>query len=115
MADSEDDCPLAWWRTNRRFSPALATVVRQVLCIPVISASVERFFSRAGLTINQLRNAPEQQDRGAAALPRAQLDDSLQTVNLKGKALKDVQEEAKQAAAVGETLRACLAAGGGSQ
>ena len=47
--------PLEWWRTNAASLPYLARLARKLLCIPATSASTERIFSSAGLTITRLR------------------------------------------------------------
>lgn len=45
------DDPLAWWRKKADTYPNLARVARRILAIPATSASSERLFSAAGITI----------------------------------------------------------------
>ena len=47
--------PLKWWSRHEYQFPVIAHLARKILCIPAISASVERLFSTAGLTIVQER------------------------------------------------------------
>jgi hypothetical protein len=47
--------PLEWWRGNAVQIPHLARLARGLLCIPATSASSERLFSAAGLTISARR------------------------------------------------------------
>ncbi len=53
---TQDVDVLVWWRDVRqaRF-PRIAVMVRQFLTIPVCSATDERVFSFAGLTLSDLR------------------------------------------------------------
>ena len=55
---------LEWWKQNNFRFPALAKVVRLILCIPATSTSSERLFSTAGLTVTKLRSClkPENVD-----------------------------------------------------
>jgi hypothetical protein len=48
--------PLLVWKTMQNEYPKLAGFARKYLCIPATSASSERMFSSAGLTITKLRN-----------------------------------------------------------
>ena len=48
--------PLEWWRTRKNTYPLLATLARRVLAVPATSASAERLFSKAGLTLTDKRN-----------------------------------------------------------
>jgi len=48
--------PLEWWRAHQRQYPAVATVARQLLCIPATSVPSERLFSKAGNVITKKRN-----------------------------------------------------------
>jgi hypothetical protein len=43
--------PLKWWRDHAKSMPILSRLARQTLCVPASSASCERLFSSAGLTI----------------------------------------------------------------
>ena len=52
----ETDDPLEWWRTRKNTYPLLATLARRVLAVPATSASAERLFSKAGLTLTDKRN-----------------------------------------------------------
>ena len=49
---------LVWWRDvgQARF-PRIAVMARQFLAIPVVSATAERVFSFAGLTLSDLRKS----------------------------------------------------------
>ena len=51
-----DADPLAWLYKNGSQYPRIQCVAWDVLCVPASSASVERLFSRSGLTCTQLRN-----------------------------------------------------------
>ena len=44
---------LDWWRIHEPRFPLLAALSRRILCIPATSASSERVFSAAGLTISK--------------------------------------------------------------
>ena len=46
---------LAWWKENETVYPILASVARGVFCHPASSASSERAFSQAGLTLTSKR------------------------------------------------------------
>ena len=46
---------LAWWRDNQSVYPILSSVACAVLCHPASSASSERAFSQAGLTLTNKR------------------------------------------------------------
>ena len=46
---------LEWWRINQDKFPNVAKMVRQYLGVPALSATVERFFSGAGLAFCDLR------------------------------------------------------------
>jgi hAT family C-terminal dimerisation region len=48
--------PLKWWSQHCGMLPLLSALARKVLCIPATSASSERVFSSAGLTVTSLRN-----------------------------------------------------------
>lgn len=47
---------LDWWKAHRRSLPLLAELARNVLCIPVASASSERVFSASGNIITDKRH-----------------------------------------------------------
>ena len=55
----EDVDPLAWMLKDGSLFPSIQCVARDVLCVPASSASVERLFSRSGLTCTDLRNRLE--------------------------------------------------------
>ena len=48
---------LHWWKATEAHLPKLAKVARRILAIPASSASSERAFSAAGVTISQRRTA----------------------------------------------------------
>jgi hypothetical protein len=48
--------PLEWWKTNQKRFPRLAPVALQLLSKQATSASSERLFSTAGLTISDMRS-----------------------------------------------------------
>ena len=48
---------LHWWKATEAHLPKLARVARRILAIPASSASSERAFSAAGVTISQRRTA----------------------------------------------------------
>jgi len=48
--------PLAWMRREGVLFPRIQCVARDVLAVPASSASLERLFSRSGLTCTDLRN-----------------------------------------------------------
>lgn len=48
---------LPWWRENEKNFPHVARVARRLLSVPASSASSERSFSAAGLTLSQRRAA----------------------------------------------------------
>lgn len=50
-----DSNPLEWWKINQSRFPHVARLARSLLCIPATSASSERIFSEAGLTISKKR------------------------------------------------------------
>jgi hypothetical protein len=84
-------CPLEWWRRNKQFFPALATLARQYLCVPATSAGVERFFSSAGLTISHLRTRLSSKSVEQILFLRLNWDSSLYTVELTGAALEEAK------------------------
>jgi len=51
LASGEHPDPLVWWRNHKAMFPILSKLARRILCIPATSASSERLFSTAGLTI----------------------------------------------------------------
>jgi hypothetical protein len=53
---SETENPLAWWKASATSLPLLSQVARLFLCIPATTATSERAFSTASLTISQKRN-----------------------------------------------------------
>ena len=81
-------CLLEWWLRNKQFFPALATLVRQYLCVPATSAGVERFFPSAGLTISHLRTWLSSQSVEQILFLRLKWGNSLYTVELTGAALE---------------------------
>jgi len=48
---------LHWWKATEAHLPKLAKVARRILAIPASSASSERAFSVAGVTVSQCRTA----------------------------------------------------------
>ena len=50
-----DDDPLAWWDECRGTFPLLHDLATRILCVPASSASSERLFSKAGLTLTAKR------------------------------------------------------------
>ena len=52
----QDDDPLQWWCQRQGKYPWLSRLARRCLCVPATSASSERLFSSAGLTVTKLRN-----------------------------------------------------------
>jgi len=55
-ANKRPNDPLKWWREHCKHMPLLSEVARKVLCIPATSASSERLFSTAGLTVTDKRS-----------------------------------------------------------
>lgn len=51
----EDDNPLEWWDKHRVSFPFLQDLAARILCVPASSASPERLFSKAGLTLTAKR------------------------------------------------------------
>lgn len=51
----EDGNPLAWWAQHRATMPLLQELAARILCVPASSASSERLFSKAGLTLTAKR------------------------------------------------------------
>jgi hypothetical protein len=51
------NCPLLWWHDRRHLFPRLFQLMKRFLCIPATSASSERVFSLAGITIANDRAA----------------------------------------------------------
>ncbi|CAN0335282.1 unnamed protein product, partial [Scytosiphon promiscuus] len=49
------DNPLAWWDERRGTFPLLHDLASRILCVPASSASSERLFSKAGLTLTAKR------------------------------------------------------------
>lgn len=47
--------PIRWWRDKRAAFPTLSRLAAKYLSVPASSASVERVFSQAGLTLTKLR------------------------------------------------------------
>ena len=52
----QQSCVLTWWKDNSSKYPQLASIARDLLSIPTTSATSERIFSTAGLTVNKLRS-----------------------------------------------------------
>lgn len=52
---AEDANPLEWWDGHRSTFPLLRHLAERVLCVPASSASSERLFSKAGLTLTKKR------------------------------------------------------------
>jgi hypothetical protein len=57
---NEPGDPLAWWQKHSVTLPHLGRLARTILCIPATSASAERLFSSAGLTITAKRSRLEE-------------------------------------------------------
>ena len=53
---SREANPLTWWNNNSAHFQHLAKVAKSLLSIPATSASAERIFSNARLTVNKLRS-----------------------------------------------------------
>ncbi|CAM9536298.1 unnamed protein product, partial [Hapterophycus canaliculatus] len=51
----QDGNPLAWWAQHSVTLPLLQELASRVLCVPASSASSERLFSKAGLTLTAKR------------------------------------------------------------
>lgn len=51
----EDGDPIAWWQDHRSTFPLLLDLAVRVLCVPALSATSERLFSEAGLTLTENR------------------------------------------------------------
>lgn len=55
-ANLEEECtPLEWWKAHRGAFPILQHLAARYLAVPASSASCERVFSQAGLTLSKLR------------------------------------------------------------
>jgi hypothetical protein len=55
---TQDVDVLVWWRdVGRARFPRIAVMTRQFLDIPVVSATAERVFTFAGLTVSDLRKS----------------------------------------------------------
>jgi len=48
---SQDEDPLAWWRTHEILFPKLAKLAKKFLAIPASSAPSERAFSKVGIVV----------------------------------------------------------------
>lgn len=48
--------PLDWWRERAITYPVLSAIAKRCLCIPASSATAERNFSTAGLTLDKKRS-----------------------------------------------------------
>ena len=56
----EDDyCPLKWWSSKKKYNVMLplVDVIDKIFCIPATSVPSEQLFSKAGLLLNEKRNA----------------------------------------------------------
>ena len=94
--------PLKWWSQHCRMLPLLSALARKVLCIPATSASSERVFSSAGLTVTSLRNRLTESQAGRLVF----LAGSWETVSQLSRAAA--------AAAAGADAAGGSSAGGGS-
>lgn len=56
--------PLSWFAEHHLEHPLIAELAKRVLCIPATSASSERLFSLAGLTVTAKRNALTDENAG---------------------------------------------------
>jgi len=52
---SQDEDPLAWWRTHEILFPKLAKLAKKFLAIPASSAPSERAFSKVGIVVDKRR------------------------------------------------------------
>ena len=95
--------PLKWWSQHCRMLPLLSALARKVLCIPATSASSERVFSSAGLTVTSLRNRLTESQAGRLVF----LAGSWETVS-------QLSRAAAAAAAAGADAAGGSSAGGGS-
>ena len=50
---SQKQNPLIWWKTNFSHYKSLSSVAQRLLCIPAMSASSDRIFSKACLTVTK--------------------------------------------------------------
>lgn len=50
-----EDNPFAWWQSRSVNFPILHDLAQRILCVPASSASSERLFSKAGLTLTAKR------------------------------------------------------------
>ena len=52
----EDSCPLKFYRNNRKQFPMISTIIKRLFCLTASSVPSEQLFSKAGKTINEIRN-----------------------------------------------------------
>ncbi|CAM9650060.1 unnamed protein product, partial [Laminaria digitata] len=52
----DDTDPLVWWEERSATLPLLRELALRILCVPASSASSERLFSKAGLTLTKQRS-----------------------------------------------------------
>ena len=53
--NDQDNDPLVWWKEHEKQFPNIAILAKALLAIPATSASSERVFSVAGLTVSKTR------------------------------------------------------------
>ena len=76
--------PLEWWKNKMKTYPIIANVARRYLGIPASSASVERLFSVAGLTISDDRGRLSAEHASQLIFLRASwkpLEEYLESIN----------------------------------
>ena len=54
-SSNDNDNPLLFWKGQKDILPAMSKLAKQIFCISVSSAAVERAFSSTGVIISQRR------------------------------------------------------------